>query len=379
MRKILLVSEIFPPKTGGSGRWFWEIYRRLPKQHVACLVGQHPQAGPVDKIFPHPVFRAGLASREWGLRSRSGLRFYFRTWRALVKLVNQEGIGQVHCGRVLPEGLASLLLKLTHRIPYTCYVHGEDVETALTSRELAFLTGRVMHHAEHIIANSQNSKRILTEKWGMPDHKVTVMTPGVDIEKFCPDPASFRPPHWTGKRVILTVGRLQKRKGHDMMIRALPELIKIFPDIHYCIVGDGDERCNLETLSINLGVAEHVEFAGEIDDREMVVRYRHCELFALPNRRVGNDDEGFGMVLLEAQACGRSVLAGDSGGTSETMVEGETGVVCDCTAPEHIVAKLRWLLSEPELLVNMGIKGRAHMQENFSWSALTSRALTIFQ
>lgn len=378
MRKILLVSEIFPPQHGGSGRWFWEIYRRFPKDSVACFVGGHSQHGKTDQNFPHRIVRGALTSREWGIRSLGGLKFYFQTWKSLVKLVKQESIKQVHCGRVLPEGLAALLLKLTHRIPYTCYVHGEDVETALTSRELKFLTGQVIRYSERIIANSQNSKRILTEKWGLPDHKVTVMTPGVDIEKFHPDPSNSQPQHWAGKRVILTVGRLQKRKGQDMMVRALPELVKTFPNIHYCIVGDGDERSNLGRLVDQLNVAEYVEFAGEIDDQEMIARYQHCELFALPNRRIGNDDEGFGMVLLEAQACGRPVLAGDSGGTSETLVQGQTGVICNCTTPEFIVAKLNELLSEPALMTSMGENGRTHTQDHFSWSALSSRAVALF-
>jgi phosphatidylinositol alpha-1,6-mannosyltransferase len=378
MRKILLVSEIFPPQHGGSGRWFFEIYRRFPEDSVACFVGNHPQSDQLDRDFPHRVVRGALASREWGIRSRTGLRLYARTWKTLGKLVKQESIKQVHCGRVLPEGFAALLLKLTHRIPYTCYVHGEDVETVLNSRELKFLTGQVMRHAERIIANSQNSKQILTEKWGIADHKVTVMTPGVDIEKFFPDPSNPRPKHWVGKKVILTVGRLQKRKGQDMMIRALPELVKMFPDIHYCIVGGGEERSNLESLAAQLKVAEYVEFTGEIDDQEMVVRYRHCDLFALPNRRVGNDDEGFGMVLLEAQASGRPVLAGNSGGTSETLIEGQTGVICDCTTSESIVSKLHELFSAPEVMACMGEKGRVHTQEHFSWSALASCAFTIF-
>jgi phosphatidylinositol alpha-1,6-mannosyltransferase len=379
MRKILLVSEIFPPQHGGSGRWFFEIYKRFPEDSVACFVGNHPQSDQLDRDFPHRVVRGALASREWGIRSLTGLRFYLRTWKALAKLARQESIKQVHCGRVLPEGLAALLLKLTLRIPYTCYVHGEDVETALTSRELKFLTGQVMRYAERIIANSQNSKQILTEKWGMPDHKVTVMTPGVDIEKFYPDASSLRPSHWVEKKIILTVGRLQKRKGQDMMIRALPELVKMFPDIHYCIVGGGEERSNLESLAAELKVSEYVEFSGEIDDREMVTFYRHCDLFALPNRRIGNDDEGFGMVLLEAQASGRPVLAGNSGGTSETLIEGQTGIICDCTCPEAIVAKLQELFSKPALMASMGENGRVRTQENFSWPALASRAVLIFQ
>ena len=379
MRKILLISEIFPPQHGGSGRWFWEIYRRFAKDSVVCLVGEHPKSDLTDRDFPHKVVRGALASRQWGIRSWTGLRLYLRTWKTLVKLVKQHSIKQVHCGRVLPEGFAALLLKLTHRIPYTCYVHGEDVETALTSRELTFLTSRVMHYAERIIANSQNSKRILTDKWGMPDYKVTVMTPGVDIEKFCPDPSSQAPEHWAGKKVVLTVGRLQKRKGQDMMIRALPELVNMFPDIHYCIIGDGEERSELEQLASRLNVNEYVEFAGEIGDQEMVTCYRHCDLFALPNRRVGNDDEGFGMVLLEAQASGRPVLAGNSGGTSETLIEGETGVLCDCKTPESIVRKLHELFSKPATMARMGNKGRTYMEDHFSWSALAGRARETFR
>lgn len=379
MRKILLVSEIFPPRHGGSGRWFWEIYSRFPEQSVACLVGNHPEAAAADADFPHPVYRGELASAQWGIRSLTGMKYYIRTWRRLARLARQEQIRQVHCGRVLPEGLAALMLKTTHRIPYSCYVHGEDVETALTSRELSFLTRRVLKGAERIIANSQNSKRILLEKWGMSEQQVVVMTPGVDIEKFHPDVDSPRPAPWAGRTVILTVGRLQKRKGQDMMIRALPELRRTFPDILYSIVGDGEEKERLQALVDELGVGEHVEFAGEINDQEMSVRYRHCELFALPNRRVGNDDEGFGMVLLEAQASARPVLAGRSGGTSETLENGVTGVLCDCTAPAPIVKTVSELLGDQGQAASMGRRGREHVVQNFSWPALASHAKAVFR
>lgn len=378
MKKILVVSEIFPPQHGGSGRWFWEIYRRFPKGSVSCFVGNRPESDQTDRTFPHLIVRGELASREWGIRSMTGLKFYLRTWKKLVKLAKKESIKQVHCGRVLPEGFAALLLKLTHRVPYTCYVHGEDVETALTSRELKFLTGQVMHYAERIVANSNNSKQILTKKWNLPDHKVTVMTPGVDIEKFRPAPSSSRPEHWVGKKVILTVGRLQKRKGQDMMIKSLRELSQTYPNIHYCIVGDGEEKERLHALAEETGVVNHVEFAGELDDLEMVSRYQHCDVFALPNRRIGNDDEGFGMVLLEAQACGRPVLAGQSGGTSETMLEGVTGVICDCTAPHHIADKFQELLAKPDVIDDMGRKGREYMEQHFSWPALSNIAKNLY-
>ncbi|WP_417518012.1 glycosyltransferase family 4 protein [Marinobacter sp.] len=378
MRKILLVSEIFPPTHGGSGRWFWEIYSRFPEGSVACLVGEHPDAETTDPAFPHPIYRFTLNSSEWGLRSISGLRYYLKAWNRLRKLVKGEGVAQIHCGRILPEGLAAMFINLTHRVPYTCYVHGEDVEVALTSRELKLLTQLVMKRAERIVANSQNSRRILTEKWQLPEHKVVVMTPGVDVDKFTPATGSQPLQKWAGKRVILTVGRLQKRKGQDMMIRALPRLEARFPNLHYCIVGDGAEREPLIRLAAELGVSHMVEFAGEIDDAEMVEHYRHCDLFALPNRRIGNDDEGFGMVLLEAQACGRSVLAGDSGGTRETLEQGTTGVLVDCTAPEPIAVALHQLLQNPENLQTMGYAGRQRVEECFSWNSLAEKARRLF-
>ncbi|WP_417538422.1 glycosyltransferase family 4 protein [Marinobacter sp.] len=379
MRKILLLSEVFPPTHGGSGRWFWEIYSRFPDGSVVCMVGEHPGAQIVDPEFPHTIYRFPLNSREWGLRSYAGFRYYLKVWSRLKKLVKTDDVAQVHCGRILPEGLAAMFLNLTHGVPYTCYVHGEDVEVALTSRELKLLTKLVMRRADRIVANSQNSLRILLDKWQLPEHKVVVMNPGVDVDKFIPAPEHQRFEKWVGKRVILTVGRLQQRKGQDMMIRALPILEPRFPNLHYCIVGGGAEREALIELATDLRVSHMVEFAGEISDTDMVMHYQNCDLFALPNRRIGNDDEGFGMVLLEAQACGRPVLAGNSGGTRETLEHGVSGVLVDCSTPEPIAEALHALLQNPNELLVMGEAGRRRVLQCFSWESLAKDALRLFQ
>jgi phosphatidylinositol alpha-1,6-mannosyltransferase len=378
MKKVLLLSEIFPPTHGGSGRWFSEIYGRFPKQSVAFLVGANDGADTFDSRSPHQIHRYNLSSGEWGLRSLTGLKFYLRTWFKLKATAKDEGIQQVHCGRVLPEGVAALMLKVSSGIPYSCYVHGEDVETALTSRELTWLTRQVMKHAEQVICNSENSFRILRDKWNLSLEKMVVMTPGVDVDHFCPDPTTRKPEGWERRINILTVGRLQRRKGQDMMIRALPELAKVFPNINYAIIGGGRERPALEHLADELGVSAYVQFLGEVDDARMTDCYRHCDLFALPNRRVGNDDEGFGMVLLEAQACGRPVLAGASGGTRETLEDGITGTMVDCTVPENIADAVAKMLSNPELLESMGQAGRKHVEDRFSWETLALNARKLF-
>lgn len=377
-KKILLMSEIFPPVPGGSGRWFSEIYGRFPEGRVVFFVGANRKFQSYDLSSRHPVYRKNLGSTEWGVRSWKGLTFYLKLWRGLRRVVRLESVTEVHCGRVLPEGVPALLLKFTNRIPYSCYVHGEDVETALASRELTWLTRQVMKYADQIICNSENSRRILEQKWQLLPGKILVMTPGVDVERFAPDDKAPRPASWGNRPVLLTVGRLQKRKGQDMMIRALPALKEKWPNILYAIIGGGKEWEPLHQLARELGVSDHVLFMGEVDDQQMVNAYRHCTLFALPNRRVGNDDEGFGMVLLEAQACGKPVLAGNSGGTSETMKVGETGHIVDCTNENSLADAVLMLLDDGRRLQKMGESARNHVIERFSWDNLAVKAHRLF-
>jgi phosphatidylinositol alpha-1,6-mannosyltransferase len=101
-------------------------------------------------------------------------------------------------------------------------------------------------------------------------------------------------------------------------------------------------------------------------------------VFVLPNRSVGRDIEGFGMVLVEAQACAKPVIAGDSGGTAETMLVNETGFIVDCTTPEILAQKLSALLADNELAVQMGQKGRTHVVETLDWENLTKQASRLF-
>src|SRR5690606_26326033 len=154
--------------------------------------------------------------------------------------------------------------------------------------------------------------------------------------------------------VILTVGRLQKRKGHDQMLRALPAIRAAVPDILYVIAGNGEERDALETLMESLGLQNHVQFCGEITDSELVDCYQQCDLFVLPNRQIGDDLEGFGMVLLEAQACGKPVVAGNSGGTLEAMFPEKTGRLVRCDSPDELSKAVIDLLRDPDRLRQMG-------------------------
>ena len=126
-----------------------------------------------------------------------------------------------------------------------------------------------------------------------------------------------------------------------------------------------------------LQLQEHVQLLGELQDGPLIECYQQCDLFVLPNREVEGDIEGFGMVLVEAQACGKPVVAGSSGGTAETMAVGDSGRVIDCTKPETIASNIVDLLKAPEHLKRMGNAGRAYVQENFAWPALSAAAAEV--
>jgi phosphatidyl-myo-inositol dimannoside synthase len=378
----LLISEIFPPKNGGSGRWFWEIYRRLPREQFVIAAGENPQQKEFDQSHDLRVVRVPLAMPAWGLRSWQGLKGYWRALRRLRPLLRSEGVRRIHCGRCLPEGVMAWALKWWTGIPYVCYVHGEDVNTATESGELSWLVRRVLRGADFAIPNSRNTMRLLQEEWGLPAERVRLLYPGVDTQRFMP---ADRDPHvrarlgWGDRPIVLTVGRLQKRKGQDQMIQALHTVRETLPDVLYAIVGDGEERVVLEDLVAREGLGRHVQFLGEPDDEQLVRCYQQCDLFVLPNRQVGKDIEGFGMVLLEAQACGKPVVAGDSGGTAETMRIPDTGRVVCCDGPHELAALVAELLADRERRSAMGEQARRWVEERFDWTVLSRQAESLFQ
>ncbi len=380
--RVLLLSEIFPPKTGGSGRWFHEIYSRLPSEHVVIAAGEDPRADAFDATHSMNVERLPLTMTEWGIRSWTAARSYWSLFRQLKSIVRREQITTLHCGRCLSEGWLAFLLKKLCGVPYISYVHGEDVEAASTSRELTWMAHRILASADLLVANSQNSANLLIDNWNIDKSRVQVLHPGVDSSRFVPadrDEAIRESLGWKGRTVVLTVGRLQKRKGHDVMIEALPTIREAVPDILFAVVGDGDERENIERLVSEHGVADQVQLLGEVDDATMISCYQQCDLFALANRQVGRDIEGFGMVLVEAQSCGRPVLAGASGGTRETMRIGETGIIVPCEEPQRLADELTTLLSDRDRLEAMGRAARPWVVENLDWNALTEQAAELFE
>ena len=381
MKKTLLLTENFPPKEGGSGRWFWELYSRLPNDKVIIVANDTPEGREFDKTHKLDVVRIELESTEWGLASTKGLGFYWVTIRKVLKLIKKHGIEEVHCGRVIPEGVIARALKLLAGARYNCYIHGEDVETAATSREHSLLVKNVCKNASMLICNSENTANIVRKLGFDSGSKCEVLHPGVDTSRFevaAPDTSFRQKMGWSGKRVLLTVGRLQRRKGQDFLIKTMPALLNEFPDLFYAVVGRGECYDELISLVDQHELHDNVCVYPDMDDEALIKCYQQCDIFILPNRTIDNDIEGFGMVLVEAQVCGKPVIAGDSGGTRETMNIGKTGHIIDCSSTENLLNELSPILRNREI-VDGEVDIADYAKNRFNWDQHVAKAKRLFK
>ncbi len=369
----LLISEVFPPRIGGSGQWLHDIYSRLPIAHSVFLVGKTNTDEEFDQRSALRISRIDMQTPVWTLLTFQGNAFFWRLIRATLKLHKKHQFTEIHCGRVLPEGLIGLVCSWLTRSRLICYIHGEDIEISRDSKEHRWMTQFVLSRADRLICNCNHTKKLLLDSWRCDSDVIQVLHPRTDSNVFRPlktrESARERL-GWQGLKVILTVSRLNERKGHDKLLRALPQIIEKNPNTFYVIVGEGVHDTfgrSLSKIVDELSLTNNVKFTGACDLGQMVEYYQCSDLFVLPNYQIGGNLEGFGIVLLEAQACGTPVIAGDSGGTVETMSAGQTGLVVDCRNPQNLVEPVSRLLIDDNLRNTMGNEARQWILEQFSW------------
>lgn len=387
MSRTLLIAENFPPFTGGAARRFGEIYRRQPQTSVTVLTGHAEEADGASTAEMDVVRLSPAASaREFSGAVR--VSPFGEALRVAREIVRDRAIERIHCGRPLPEGWLALALRLLDGISYDCFVHGEEINLAgsgepcgfLASRRYRLMTRAVLSGADRLVANGRHTADLLRDQWSIGARRTRILYPGVDTFYFSPAEADDQPPlpTWRGRRIVLAAGRLQRRKGYDILIRAIDSVRVTVPEVLLVIAGGGEEEAMLRAMIVRLGLDRHVSMLGRVDDDLLRSCFRHCELFVLANRQIGYDLEGFGMVLLEAQACGKPVIAGNSGGSREAMRDGDTGIIVDCGTPEPLADAIGSLLADDDRRWAMGRAARRLMIESFDWKVVLRDAGELF-
>jgi phosphatidyl-myo-inositol dimannoside synthase len=333
------------------------IYSRFRRYPVTVLTATSQESPPDGRVS---VVQGRFPKAQWGLLHPTGLVGAIRLARSIRRRTGQSGA--VHCCRALPEGLGAVMAGFTRRQPLICWALGEELQYVQTSRELTTLAGGVFRRAETILAISENTASLL-DAMGIPRAKVSVVRPGVDAERFAPGESAEAGP----KPVLLSVGRLQRRKGHDMVLRALPAVRRAHPGAKYLIAGSGEERPRLEAQAAELGVSGSVEFLGRVDAADLPDVYRRADIFVMPNRDDGPDFEGFGIVFLEAAASGLPALGGRSGGVPEAVQDGVSGVLVDGADIESVTQGILRLAGDADLRERLGRQARERVVGEFSW------------
>jgi phosphatidylinositol alpha-1,6-mannosyltransferase len=356
--RTLLVTNDFPPKIGGIQTFMEGLWCSMPPDRVAVLAPDWEGAPSYDAAARFRVVR----DQERFMWPGANLR------RRVLQLVEELEIEAVLFGDAFP--LARLGPDLAARgIPYLVMAHGFDFWLSTMPGTNAWLR-RVTGAASRVpVCSAFIGKTVRT---AVPDHvPVSVLTPGVDIERFRPDLPTddIRQRMGGGRRpLVVCVSRLVARKGQDVLIRGMRRVRRRVPDAALLIVGGGPAEPRLRRLATEAPPGS-VYFAGQVRAEDLPRHYAVGDVFAMPcrNRWSGLEVEGWGIVFVEAAACGRPVIVGDSGGARETVVDGETGFLVDGDDVAEVADGVAGLLEDPVLAARMGKAGRSWVEREHTW------------
>lgn len=363
--KHLLVTNDFPPKVGGIQSVLWEWWRRLPFDSFTVLTSPHPDAQRFDAQQPFEVIR----TREPVLLPHPAMV------KRVNKLVARTGAELVVLDPAVPLGLIGPHLD----VPYDVVLHGAEVTIPGRLPLTRQLLNRTLRHARQVISCGEYALAEAERSIRQPLPGV-VLYPGVDVQRFTPISTeardSFRERLGISPEAQLVIGvsRLVPRKGFDTLIEASVRLTNEFPDVQVLVAGSGRDSKRLQAIIDRLGAPARL--LGRVPDGDLPLLYGAADVGAMlcRDRWFGLEQEGFGIVFLEAASCGTPQLAGRSGGSDEAVIDGVTGVVVDRPTDVRDVADaLAGLLRSQPLRKQMSIESRERVLKEFTYDDLSLR------
>lgn len=394
-RDAILLTTDYAPQLGGIAEYLGGLWR----QSLACgnpLV--YSTLAEPTSVKPHPITLPAPPSRRLGERMGDSVSA-IRRMNTLAHFAALRRYARRTLASVLPQldeqsrvciGLWSPLahfwcetLAAAGR-PYALVAHGLDViqpmyPTVAPWRKADFLG------ASRVIANSAGTGAMARERLGLDPARLRVINPGIDISGYVV-PSTER---LNAARaaldvhdgpIVLSVGRLVQRKGFDVALRAFAAHRKAGGTAQYVLAGEGPERQALKALADELGVGEHVRFAGAVNEQTKLALYALCDVFVMPNRLLNSVDwEGFGIVFLEAARAGKPSIGGANGGVPDAVEHGVTGLLVDPEDGRAVAAALTSLLSDGDLRLRLGAAARARAAAQFDWPIVGERFYSVLQ
>ncbi|MBT2366504.1 glycosyltransferase family 4 protein [Streptomyces sp. ISL-10] len=375
MHKTLIVTNDFPPRPGGIQAFLHNMALRLDPGQLVVYASTWKRGregaeatAAFDAEQPFTVVR----DRTTMLLPTP------RVTRRAVELLREHGCASVWFGAAAPLGLMAPALRKAGARRIVATTHGHEAGWAQlpASRQLLRRIGEGTDTITYL--GEYTRSRIASALTPQAAGRMVQLPPGVDEKTFHPGSGGDEIRDRLGlsdRPVVVCVSRLVPRKGQDTLILALPAILAKVPDAVLLIVGGGPYEKDLRRLAAETGVSDSVRFTGAVPWSELPAHYGAGDVFAMPcrTRRGGLDVEGLGIVYLEASATGLPVVAGDSGGAPDAVLDGETGWVVRGNAPEDTAERIVALLDDPRLRQRMGERGRAWVEEKWRWDLLAER------
>ena len=371
MEKILCITNDFGPRAGGIETFVIGLIERLPHGTVIVYTSAQENSAPYDLKWLQNFGVEVVRDKSKILLPTPGVAYCVNA------LVRERKITTVFFGAAAPLGLLSKGLRRAGVKEIVALTHGHEVWwSKVFPFTLAMKSiSRQVNNLTYLGEFTRNAISKSVTK--VAAQSMVKIAPGIDTDHFSPQDARDLRNELglTEKKVIVSVGRLVHRKGQDVLIEAMPAIIKDVPEAHILMIGEGPYRSYLENRVKALGIQERVTFIGRIQYADLPRYICVGDLFVMPSRSrlAGLEVEGLGIVYLEASACGLPVIAGDSGGAPDAVLEGETGLVVDGTQKIEVAAAVVELLLDPDRSRAMGIRGRQWIIQEWRWEIWSNR------
>ncbi|GAA2244063.1 glycosyltransferase family 4 protein [Rarobacter faecitabidus] len=368
MPRTLMITNDFPTRQGGIETFAEELAKRFDPDEIVVYTASMPGDAEYDRRAGFPV-----------IRDRAGTLLPTRRVRkAVVRIMDEYSCDRVLFGAAAPLSLLSPALRKAGAKRIVAITHGHEAWWARipVTAQLLRRMGNSVDALTYISIWCRDQISRALSPAGR-DRQLR-LAPGVDPGRFYPG-VGARDAFASlgladGTPIVLVTGRLVARKGQDTLIEAWPAVLASAPEARLVIVGKGPDEAKLRKLAATLHVEDAVIFAGSVPWADLPGYYDACTLFAMPSRtrKGGLEVEGLGIVYLEAGACGKPVVVGDSGGAPDAVVDGETGFLVDPRDPADVAAKIVDLLQNPELAARMGSAGRARVERDWTWDQVAA-------
>jgi len=377
--RILFFNYEYPPLGGGAANataYILEEYSKIPDLKVDLITSSIDSDYHLDKIGENiSIHRLPIGKNENNLHYQSQKDLLVYAWKAYFfskKLAKKNKYDLSHSFFTIPCGFISLLLKWQFKIPYIVSLRGSDVpgysdRFIFLYKFVKPLVRLIWKKSFATVANSKGLKELALET--NPKQEIGVIYNGINLSDFAPNPEK-RP----SDKIIITTGasRVTARKGINYLLEAIKTLISKYPEVYLKVMGDGNEKENLEKMAKELGLEKNVEFIGRIPREETFPYYQEASIFVLPSL-----NEGMSNAMLEALASGLPLVATDTGGTRELLKEGVNGFIIKMKDSRDIAEKLETLIRDKELRIKMGNESRKKA-EKMSWERVADQYRKIY-